>query len=98
MDKAIRRQIKKFEKSTGEAARLKEKAARLLKRAGEIESAQKPAFEAIILKAAYDCGLDRLPLQNILAAFATLQRASPAEVNTENTGAETQRRLDAPER
>jgi hypothetical protein len=76
MDKATRRQINAFEKRAGEAARLKGKAANLLKKAGDIEVAQKTAFDAIILKTAYATGLDALPLGAIVAGFAALSEAS----------------------
>jgi len=79
MDKAIRRQIKKFEKGANKAARLKEAAAQLLKRAGDIQAAQKPAFDAIILKSAYAAGLDRLPLGVVISGFAALHGTSTAE-------------------
>jgi hypothetical protein len=83
MDKATRRQIKAFEKRAGEAVRLKGKAANLLKKAGDIEVAQKAAFDAIILKTAYATGLDALPLGAIVAGFAALSDASkPKEEQT----------------
>ena len=76
MDKATRRQINAFEKRAGEAVRLKEKAANLLKKAGDIEVAQKAAFDAIILKTAHAAGLDALPLGVIVAGFAALWESS----------------------
>jgi hypothetical protein len=76
MDKATRRQINAFEKRAGEAARLKGKAANLLKKAGDIEVAQKAAFDALILKTVYAMGLDALPLGAIVAGFAALSDAS----------------------
>jgi hypothetical protein len=79
MDKATRRQIKSFEKSAEKAARLKEKAATLLKEADDIEIAQKPLFGAIILKVAYATGLDALPLSTIVAGFAALRGRSTLE-------------------
>jgi hypothetical protein len=85
MDKATRSQIKAFEKRAGEAARLKGKAANLLKKAGDIEVVQKAAFEAIILKTAYATGLDALPLGAIVAGFAAFSDASkPKEERTSN--------------
>ncbi len=57
-------------------ARLKGKAANLLKKADDIEIAQKAAFDAIILKTAYATGLDALPLGAIVAGFAALSDAS----------------------
>lgn len=83
MDKATRRQINAFEKRAGEAVRLKGKAANLLKKAGDIEVAQKAAFDAIILKTAHAVGLDALPLGAIVAGFAALSDASkPKEEQT----------------
>lgn len=86
MDKATRRQINAFEKRAGEAARLKGKAADLLKKAGDIEVAQKAAFDAIILKTAYAVGLDALPLGAIVAGFSALSDASkPTQEQTPST-------------
>jgi hypothetical protein len=82
MDKATRRQIKKFEKGAEKAARLKEAAARLLKKADDIQATQKPVFDAIILKMAYAAGLDRLPLGAIVSGFATLHSSSTTEFTT----------------
>jgi hypothetical protein len=79
MDKATRRQIKKFEKGAEKAAQLKEAAARLLKKADDIQATQRPVFDAIILKMAYAAGLDRLPLGVVVSGFATLQSTSTAE-------------------
>jgi hypothetical protein len=87
MDQTIRREIKRFEKRAETAARLRERAASLLEKAGDIEVAQKPVFDAILLKTAYAAGLDRLPLSTIVAAFATLKGASRAEGNPETFGA-----------
>jgi hypothetical protein len=80
---AMDKEIEAFEKRAERASRLKEKAAIFLKQASEIEAAQKPAFEAIILKAAYTAGLDRLPLKDLVTQFAKLQ-ASRREANPEN--------------
>jgi hypothetical protein len=79
MDKATRRQIKKFEKDAEKAAQLKEAAARLLKKADDIQTTQKPVFDAIILKMAYAAGLDRLPLAAVVSSFATFHSTSTAE-------------------
>jgi hypothetical protein len=86
MDKATRRQINAFEKRAGEAARLKGKAADLLKKAGDIEVAQKAAFDAIILKTAYAVGLDALPLGAIVAGFAALSDASKTKKEEQTPG------------
>jgi hypothetical protein len=75
-----------FEKRAGEAARLKGKAANLLKKVGDIEVAQKAAFDALILKTAYATGLDALPLRAIVAGFAALSEASkPKQEQTPST-------------
>jgi hypothetical protein len=79
MDKMTQRQIKKFEKGADKAARLKEAAARLLKKADDIQANQKPVFDAVILKLAYAAGLDRLPLGDVASSFATLRSTSTAE-------------------
>jgi len=79
MDKATRRQIKKFEKGAEKAAQLKEAAARLLKKADDIQTSQRPVFDAIILKMAYGAGLDRLPLAAVVSGFAALHSISTAE-------------------
>ena len=76
MDKATRRKINAFEKQAGEAARLRGKAANLLKKAGDIEVARKADFDAIILKTVYAVGLDALPLGAIVDGFAALSEAS----------------------
>lgn len=77
------KEIEAFEKRAERASRLKEKAAILLRQAREIEAAQKPAFEAIIVKAAYTAGLDRLPLKDLVTQFAKLQAAT-REANPES--------------
>jgi hypothetical protein len=86
MDKATRRQINAFEKRAGEAARLKGKAANLLKKAGDIEVTQKAAFDVIILKTAYATGLDALPLGAIVAGFAALSDASKPKKEEQTSG------------
>jgi hypothetical protein len=87
MNKTIRREIERFEKRAETAARLRERAASLMEKAGDIEVAQKPMFDAILLKTAYAAGLDRLPLSTIVAGFATLKGASRTEDNPETFGA-----------
>lgn len=79
MDKTTQRRIKQYEKSAAEVARLKEKAANLLKKAGDVEAAQKSAFEALIVKAAYAASLDALPLEAVLAGMAGLAGVAKAE-------------------
>jgi hypothetical protein len=81
MDKAIRRQIKKFEKGAAKAVQLNEAAARLLKRASDIEATQKTAFDEIIVNSARAFGLDQLQLSAVISAFAALQSASIREFN-----------------
>ena len=79
MNKAVERAIKQFEKKAVKAARLKERAATLLKEANDIETTKTPLFEALILKSAYAAGLDRLPLSTIVAGFEALGDASEAK-------------------
>jgi hypothetical protein len=51
----------------------------LLKKAGDIQTTQRPVFDAIILKMAYAAGLDRLPLAAVVSGFATLHSISTTE-------------------
>jgi hypothetical protein len=86
MDKATIRKINAFEKRTGEAARLRGNAANLLKKAGNIEVAQKAAFDAIILRTAHAVGLDALPLGAIVAGFIALSDASKPKKEEQTPG------------
>jgi hypothetical protein len=79
MDKATQRRIKQCEKRAAEAARLKEKVANLLKKAGDVEAAQKSAFEVLIVKAAYAAGLDALPLEAVVSGMMGLAGVAKAE-------------------
>lgn len=79
MDKTTQRRIKQYEKIAAEVAQLKKKAASLLKKADDVEAAQKSAFEALIVKAAYAAGLDALPAQAVFAGMADLAGVAKAE-------------------
>jgi hypothetical protein len=79
VDKATRRKIKLWERKAAETARLKERAANLLKKAGDAELVKKSAFEALIVRTAYAAGLDALPLEAVVSGMAGLASLAKAE-------------------
>jgi hypothetical protein len=84
VDKATRRQIKLWKRKAAEAPRLKERAANLLKKAGDAELVKKSAFEALVVRTAYAAGLDALPLGAVvsgMAGLASLAKAEPMPVD-----------------
>ena len=86
MGKTAEREIRLWEEQAAKAAKLKERAAVLLRQAETIELKQKRLFESVILKTAYAAKLQQLPLSTIVAGLRALRDAAAgAETDYVNT-------------